>query len=920
MNFLKNKNWRHTGQLTIFLGMSTLVVISFIAFVVNVGLFVKAKINLQNAVDSAAYAGAAVQARQLTNIGYLNYELRNNYKEWMFKYYVFGNVGLEGTRGTESQIRSGSEPFRPCISKNSPSGGSIQYNPNDVMNFRTRQFRGADCRYYEPNVYDRFNVPSICVHFGSNNNICPIASLPGLPRFNTVGLPSISEQHETLLNKIVETKSSDCSDRTKINFATAILWTYGIGDASILKDVPQIGSERVGAWVRSIEIGLRMRNLERIVNQKPAPFVCRQVGSSPECANDISNFPGQENPLPYLERTSKAFWSAYRNLSGGSKKEGDQYDFSNSFRMREIPPNTVSVAEQSLSGFLINNDNSANFDKYYLDLKAVPINYSLFYTSFMTHTTEFPADPSIEQEGQCGSVKTSLPVPGYIFGFVKNPLVPTYYAVEGKANFIGLFYPFAKEDGITLKTYAAAKPFGGRIGPSLFDVAPKNLTSQEVSPRSDKTFSSNYLSAIVPRSSASGITGEDIVKGGYPVPFNDDFWSSPGDVVGGIPSASSKVRYSIPNLIYEFDNYPEIQNVGYSGGSVIHSLNQASNDKFAYTQLNNDGGSNIGLYNIDQYVKFHSNKVNADPSGAIYTSQELVQSIYNVRRPTRYDALNFMIPLADQGGNNSLNIDTNPYVALLPNALPEDNDTRRFRLYAPLYGEGTLFEGPAAAAKVVNEYINSLEESINTYLNSIKNLADSIRSFSNRGGDSYVDAANSLYPQDGNLNRNSPEFCSNTPLAAKFDKLFSTSPKGCGIKPLGEKVGEYFQSPPSQDPNFNTYYTSEIKEPSVGINKTELLTGYAPGKRQGADNDKTIGSPFTSSRFLGKRNSYSVKFIPIKNVLQGEEPYDSKIFLDPIKDGAKQYGEISTSFSDSMPMANPISSEEMTPYKGLLSF
>jgi hypothetical protein len=72
------KSWREAGQLSIFLGMVLLVVTTFIAFVVNVGLFVKAKINLQNSVDAAAFAGASVQARQLTNIGYLNWEMRKS--------------------------------------------------------------------------------------------------------------------------------------------------------------------------------------------------------------------------------------------------------------------------------------------------------------------------------------------------------------------------------------------------------------------------------------------------------------------------------------------------------------------------------------------------------------------------------------------------------------------------------------------------------------------------------------------------------------------------------------------------------------------------------------------------------------------------------------------------------------------------
>ena len=80
------------GQLSIFLAISVVFFITAVAFVINVGLFVKAKINLQNAVDAAAWSGAAVQARQLSDIAYLNWEMRNVYKEWMFKYYVLGNL------------------------------------------------------------------------------------------------------------------------------------------------------------------------------------------------------------------------------------------------------------------------------------------------------------------------------------------------------------------------------------------------------------------------------------------------------------------------------------------------------------------------------------------------------------------------------------------------------------------------------------------------------------------------------------------------------------------------------------------------------------------------------------------------------------------------------------------------------------
>src|SRR5271154_3984613 len=74
------------------LGMMMLTFLFFFCFVVNIGMLVNAKINLQNAADLAAYAGAATQARQLNSISYLNYEMRRQFKKFLFRYYVVGNM------------------------------------------------------------------------------------------------------------------------------------------------------------------------------------------------------------------------------------------------------------------------------------------------------------------------------------------------------------------------------------------------------------------------------------------------------------------------------------------------------------------------------------------------------------------------------------------------------------------------------------------------------------------------------------------------------------------------------------------------------------------------------------------------------------------------------------------------------------
>lgn len=916
--FIKEKKWKEAGQLSIFLGMTTLVVTTFIAFVVNVGLFVKAKINLQNAVDSAAYAGAAVQARQLTNIGYVNWELRNTFKEWMFKYYVFGNIGLDAIE-SETKIRSGTEPTSTCAATGSPTGFIPPLNQGQGMNFRLRQFRGSDCRYYDETVYDRFNVPSVCIHFGSNNNICELVTQPGLPRFNTVGLPSISEQHESLLNSIVSTKAADCSNRTNINMGSAVLWTYGTGNKDIFPGIPEIASERVGAWVQALELGLRMRNLERIVNQPPASGICFRKNSrnSDDCGDEITNLPSSDNPLPFLERPAKAFWSAYRNLSGGSKKSTDELDFANSFTLKEIPPNVVDIDEQSLSGLLI-NAGTGNFQKYYLDLKVMAINYAIFYTSFYPYSDAFRKDSGIPAEATCGGTKTALPVPGYILGFVKNPLVPTYYAVEGKAKFVGLFFPFREREGITLKTYAAAKPFGGRIGPALFDVGPDDIGRQNVESRDDKEVSANYISML----DASGLPASDnsafaetIVRGGYPVPTDGGFWvtSSGAATVGGIPAISGDTGFGVPNLLYDFNSYSEIQNLGF-GASAVNALANASNDSVAYQQQPVE--HKYGLYNKEQFIKFSNNKVGS--GGAIFSNQQVLQSIYRVRKPTRYDALNYMVPVMDETGDNPLGIDSNPYIQLLPQALPEDPTTRLYRLFAPLYGEGTLFSTPAAVINIVNNYINANQPSIQKYLDSIEKIASGMRSFATRGGDSYVTAANDLYPSDGVLDKgNNAAYCANLPLAAKIYYFLNTAEIGCNIKPIGVKIQEYFSNPPTANPQFPYFYVSTYRQPD--FDPRELLTAYRPGRRQGAEADGQIGSPFAGTTLLGKRNSYSVKFIPIKKVLAGEAPYDKNVFLDLSSD-TSNYGGVTTDFSFSAPMLNAIDSEELRAYRGILSF
>jgi hypothetical protein len=81
---MKNKK----GQIAVFIALSFSFLFLLLAMVINISFLVTAKINLQNSVDLAAYAGAAQQARYMTKIGRYNYEMRRNYKAMSYDYMI----------------------------------------------------------------------------------------------------------------------------------------------------------------------------------------------------------------------------------------------------------------------------------------------------------------------------------------------------------------------------------------------------------------------------------------------------------------------------------------------------------------------------------------------------------------------------------------------------------------------------------------------------------------------------------------------------------------------------------------------------------------------------------------------------------------------------------------------------------------
>lgn len=832
------------GQVSIFFSTTILVMITFIAFIINIGIFVKAKINLQNATDAAAYAGASVQARQLTNIAYMNWEMRNVYKEWMFKYYVLGGLNLPNVAGANS-------------------GGQMDF----TMLSYTRAKSAA---------IDKYNFPSVCVDFANTGGVgmCTRYLVPGLPRFESSNVLGMDETTNAFVDTIVSEKSKACSVRSKINFFTANTWAYNVktNDTSlknITEEAPEIAANFMGAFPNAFEMGLRIRNLESQVNHPPQGSICIDPGTGVNCNTSVNGFNS-----PSKERALKAFMSGWRNI--GSNGE-DNPLMKNSFTLTEVSPTLDSnvKVKNSLSTLLIPDGSNAS-NKYYLDLKLMTLNYATFYTAFTTTKGGIKVTSSdpVSSEGQCNATKVGLPVPGYPLGFVKNPDFLTYYAVQGKAKFIGLFNPFGKE--IILSAYAAAKPFGGRIGPMTFDVS----DTSKITPR-EKQKSSPFITALN-TGSFLGTFGTALASGqlyapGMPIPINagsdeDNFWlTGPTDTVGGwIPG--KKIFYGIPNILYDYPGNSISSNSAYYSGTENIQI-------IARTGIG--ATPSAGLYNSDMFSKFKANLRNI---GGVVSSQDINDGILAARAPTLYEAHNYLIPtpedLNEKVGTDSWGIITGEKTGLTINS--KSYSVYNLSLYAPIYSSDSIYKGPGELISVFDKYIENQEQAVLKYRNSMNLVAADIYNNNKSGatgqntGESAAAALSDLLPSQYAAISASP--------AAASDPSAKPTCKSIAGKFMYFYTGKIdFINSPANDPNCSTSlrdllssrwndsslvgdtYNSQFALPD-NFNE-ELFSAYRPGPEHDAGpSNGVVTNPLTGKTDKMVRNFYSTKFIPMKSV------------------------------------------------------
>lgn len=420
-----------SGQSIILISVVILSFLMFFQFAVSTGLLINAKISVQAAADAAAYAGAAVQARQMNGISYLNYDMRRQYKKFIFRYGFVGSMG--GAKATVSPTSSDDSAFD-----------------------KTEAVPGTH------GVSKPIGVPVVCIPLTDKlqaNDNCSNVSLPSTKHdiiSSSGGGSSLNRITQALYDQLAAIESLQdalCAGQSKMNLFVTLSWlfradpdnstvtklltelykNYGNTNPAAKPDIPTMVTNLsplfggLGLYPRNIINQLRIQTLEKFINEPKA------LGMTQDTANSWQGATNAEAK----ERSLQAFQSALANLNASV------FD-SSLVTMDELQPDTMLTVEPVL----------VDFNVYIQHMEKVsPTNSSAVCVSDID---PFPAI------GAPVGVKLSNPA-------------QVSYAVHLKA-FVkphGLLY-LPNSEPLELDAYAGAKPFGSRIGPAV--VNPKDVS------------------------------------------------------------------------------------------------------------------------------------------------------------------------------------------------------------------------------------------------------------------------------------------------------------------------------------------------------------------------------------------------------------------------------------------------------------
>jgi hypothetical protein len=435
-NHLKKFLGNSKGQVAIFVALIFQVLFVFFAMIVNVGLLVHHKINLQNSVDLAAYYGAMKQAEMLNAIAHVNYQIRQSHKLLTFRYQQLGTAGLTGRSdnnhpyqnqsGAGTLVNDVHDQAYPPIStagKGTDPTFCLPYSPIDLARDPSETYCKRSLEDYFlplPAVPENPSGGNDALGLGGFFNAARAAAQQAIQQAQQACVWAMNGNWFQLM-KFVFSYKNDIRNRKKL--------LLGLANEVSKEDPRDIDNQLIREGVYNTFY----RNL---TDPNKGGFA-KQFGSNPQQGFEFKVYNSFSHPNcrgPNVSNISPPSWLSeilvfmnYRFVNGRcNTPNGSQIDFAvddlnlGSGNITSILPANITPANQGVA----------------IDL----VNYAREQASFDANARLF---------------RSSL-------GFEKDPWCVGYWGVSATTTPAIPFSPFGS---VKLQAVAYAKPFGGRVGP-----------------------------------------------------------------------------------------------------------------------------------------------------------------------------------------------------------------------------------------------------------------------------------------------------------------------------------------------------------------------------------------------------------------------------------------------------------------------
>ncbi|MFZ4402962.1 MAG: TadE/TadG family type IV pilus assembly protein [Pseudobdellovibrionaceae bacterium] len=422
------------GQVAIFVALVFQILFVFFAMVINIGLLVHQKVNLQNSVDIAAFYAAQKQAENLNAIAHINYQIRQSWKLLAWRYRQLGTA----SETNEHPFSKETEIIDPLKSEDNFGATKFYEQP-------------AFCMAYRP-----FNeIPA-------NENPCKKIDesrrVPLAPPVPVVaGFSSISKA----LNLYGSLANKSATERCKIFGVYNYLW--------------------LGYFARSFNYDQANRNaliakISKQMSKNTTDFY--DLDGDSVLAGVKKNL--EKNlTLPNKLTLSDSNFEIFNSLASEKcNSEGAPNP--------DSPPKWLSVVKIAPGFFYVDTECGGT------DVITIPKEFSENPKNFPAHTSEVPGGAE-QVKGIAEYVALRPQVDdlyNYSIGVEKNPWCMAYVGVKASTTPSIPFLPFGN---VKLTAKAFAKPFGGRIGPWYNELWPESSPKSAGGQRTDELLPPRFL-------------------------------------------------------------------------------------------------------------------------------------------------------------------------------------------------------------------------------------------------------------------------------------------------------------------------------------------------------------------------------------------------------------------------------------------